>query len=219
MPEHSCSLGVKKRVLINESALQSLMEDMHRNRPPVSVCQYTLCELYLDAGLPASDPAETLRLRSYGIPRPGDCVYLERAMQWDSISCIRRVSLTLPEAEALLCQGGTEQSLQAPGAMLGTAAIPRLFLAYERTVYSFSSPSASITLDRALRYRTEGLRLQLGDEGEPLLPGGYYILKTTGSIDRLISPALRALWAQPTVLSNFGYAYIAASLKERRGSI
>lgn len=216
MPEHSCSLGVEARYMMDEAAFRELINGMHGKWVPDSYSYHTLCELYLDTGASAPTSDDTLRLRSYGIPSPDDCVYLERAMRVGGVSCTRRVALTLREAEACIRRESEGQALRAPDALLGQHATPRLLLAYERHVYGFAAQGTTITVDSALRYRTEALDLQQGDWGTRLLPEGSYLLKVTGDLPARLYAALGALQAQPTAFTNYGYAFIAANLKERR---
>lgn len=218
------SLQLDGCYLLDEAAFHTLMNKMRSDWPPRAYSKYTVCDLYLDAA--GNKPeirreaqkaaGETLQLQSFGTPKAGDCIYLERTMQWGSAACKRRVPLTLEEAKQYMEQGNSGQLLREQEYLCHGVAEPQLYLAYEREAYSFSGTDMQLLLDSNLRYRTNALSLLHGDKGERLLQEGTYFLQIKGAIPAAIWQSIHAMRLRPVPFSKYGYAYIAATLKKRR---
>ncbi len=161
---------------------------------------------------------EKLRLRSYGVPKPADTVFVELKKKASGTVYKRRVPLTLCEAERYLNHGirPAEQSqiLREIGYFLSFYhPFPRLWLGYDRVAYEGTADDGlRLTIDRRIRSRWDGLSLAAGDGGELLLPEGQCLmeLKAPGALPLWLAHLLCALSLYPASFSKYGAVYARA---------
>ncbi|MDO4287865.1 MAG: polyphosphate polymerase domain-containing protein [Eubacterium sp.] len=166
---------------------------------------------------------EKLRLRSYGIPKAGDTVYLELKKKWRKTVYKRRVALPLCQAEAYLAQGrrpeADSQILREIDYFLDFyRPEPRLFLAYDRIAcFGVQDPSLRVTFDANIRSRRESLDLSAGDWGSPLLSKNEVLMeiKIPGAMPLWLSAILSDLEIYPTSFSKYGNIYKQDIIQER----
>lgn len=161
---------------------------------------YTIANIYYDTvddylvrrSLSSPVYKEKLRLRSYGVPKRTEQVFLEIKKKLDGIVNKRRTSLLLYEAYDFLDSG----TLPEPKPYMNTQVLkeltyfmrlydlePKLYLAYDRIAYfETGNPDLRISFDMNIRSRRYDLRLEKGDYGEALLPEDRYLMEIKTSL-------------------------------------
>jgi hypothetical protein len=158
---------------------------------------------------------EKLRLRSYGIPRPGDTVYLELKKKINGLSYKQRIPLPFT---------GTAQYLDFKSATIRHNYIfdeiqwflhsynpfPQFMISYDRLAFRGLENSAlRITFDSDIRCGTEGLEFSQAPGGTPLLDDGMYLMeiKVDTSIPLFLSGHLADFNIFPISFSKHRRAY------------
>lgn len=163
---------------------------------------------------------EKLRLRSYGVPKPGARGYLELKKKVYGLVNKRRTSLLLDEARSFVTTGERPeiqpymnvQVLNEIHYFLQRYTLePKVYLAYERkAMFSKESRDLRITFDTGIRSRRYDLRLESGDYGEPLLEDGRWLMEVKA--EKTIPVWLARLLAEHrmyrTSFSKYGSEYI-----------
>ncbi len=213
---------IEKKYALDSATYKTLMLRIGDRLVPDAYSRYTVCNLYFDtpdwllARRSIEQPPfkEKLRLRGYGIPAPGDRVFLELKRKVDGIVYKRRESMTLSEAEQYLKTGrhfGCGQIWNELEYFMGLyRPVPRVYLAYDRKAYTGKEdPSLRITFDTGIRSRTEKLRLGAGDWGEPLGKDGECLMeiKAAGAMPLWLAHALSELSIYPESFSKYGCVY------------
>lgn len=166
---------------------------------------------------------EKVRLRSYGVPKADDPVFLELKKKYDGVVYKRRVKRPLEEAARFMSGRGAagadqiERELAYARDLYGLA--PRMFLSYERVaLYGLEDPAFRVTFDCSILYRTEALDLTAGAWGEPLLAPDQCLMevKTCRALPLWFSRTLSELGIYPTTFSKYGRAY-RLMLSETKG--
>lgn len=104
---------VEKKYLLTASQYQALRQGLEGSIKPDIYEKYTIGNIYFDtdnydlirASLDKPLYKEKLRLRSYGVPRMEDTVYVEIKKKFQGVVYKRRVDMTLAEAQLCLYQG------------------------------------------------------------------------------------------------------------------
>ena len=126
---------------------------------------------------------EKIRLRSYGLAKPGGKVFLELKRKTDGIVYKRRVVTT---EEAVNRFFEYEGNITADGQIAREITyfrdyyvrlVPAILIIYDRTAYYEKDGDLRLTIDSNPRYRTDNLNLHTSMEGTPLLPPGSAILE------------------------------------------
>jgi len=161
---------------------------------------------------------EKLRLRSYGIPRPQDTVYVELKKKAFGTVYKRRIPLRLTEAERYLNHGihpeDSSQILQEIDYFLQFYhPAPQLWLGYDRVAYfGTEDEELRLTVDQRIRSRWDSLQLGAGDGGALLLPDGQCLMeiKTPGALPLWLARLLCELSIYPASFSKYGAVYCGA---------
>ena len=209
--------------MISEAQAQQLLAGIGSELQADVYGEYTVCNLYLDTerydlirtSLAKPIYKEKLRLRSYGIPKKKERVFLELKKKYKHVVYKRRVKLCADEAERYLTEGvlppiDTQIFREIDWAMQMYRPTPKLFLAYDRQAFSGKEdPTLRLTFDRRIRFRTERLRLSEGDDGEELLPSDRVLLeiKCSGAMPLWLSRRLSELAVYPTSFSKYGRSF------------
>jgi len=187
---------------------------------------HTICNIYFDTeedilirtSLEKPPYKEKMRLRSYGVPGEEDQVFLELKKKWDGIVYKRRVPMTLKEARDYVEQGiwpGHDKQMmkEMDYFMKFYRPKPKVWLAYDREAY-FGKEDAGLrlTIDRNIRTRSTGLRLELGDAGERLMEEDVYLMeiKVLAAYPVWLARLLAELKIYPVSFSKYGTYYMAA---------
>lgn len=218
---------VERKFLLTPAQYAGLMRTLPEYMQADQYGESTILSLYLDTedsllirrSLEKPVYKEKLRLRSYGVPREMDNVFLEVKKKVRGVVYKRRICLPLAQAMECLAQG----SVPAAGGQIGREIAymlrryrlrPAVLLAYDRTAYAELEPSPNrlrITIDRDIRSRQTDLDLRLGSAGELLLAPGMRLMeiKTAHAIPLWLCAALDQNEIRPTSFSKYGRVYEA----------
>ena len=126
---------------------------------------------------------EKIRLRSYGLAKNNDHVYLEIKRKSEGVVYKRRVETN--EEEASLFLNNKIETIGSNQIARELAYFrdfygklePKIMIAYDRTSYAEINGDIRLTIDENPRYRAFSLNLHTSMDGEHLLPVGCAILE------------------------------------------
>lgn len=185
---------------------------------------YTISNIYYDTkdnhlirnSLSKPKYKEKLRLRSYGVPREEDKVYLEIKKKVCGLVNKRRTKLKLREAYDFVSTGVkpelkeymNRQVLNEIEYILKIYNLePKLYLAYDRkAMFSKENRDLRITFDTNIRTRRYDLALESGDYGECLMESGRWLMevKAERNIPLWLSKMLSEYKIYSTSFSKYG---------------
>lgn len=182
---------VEKKYLLTEKQYHQVMAAL---KPYMNIDEYglhTIGNVYYDTkedtlirnSIEKPPYKEKLRLRSYGIPRLSDSVFLEIKKKVQGIVNKRRIALPLIEAYRYLETGElsyprTQIHNEMDDFLTRYELIPKLYLAYDRiALYGKEDFEFRVTFDQNIRSRTSDLYLESGDWGELLLENRERIME------------------------------------------
>lgn len=199
--------------------------------------QYSICNIYYDTddyslirhSLERPVFKEKLRVRSYGIPSGDQEVFLEIKKKYKGIVYKRRIISTYSQITDYFEKGihpeiseDEERTFAEIDYFYRTNQLkPKVFLAYERVaLISKEDKDFRITFDSNIRSRNYNVSFDYGDEGEPLLNDGEWLmeLKADKAIPIWLTKILSELKVYPISFSKYGRVYIN-TLKRKRGII
>jgi SPX domain protein involved in polyphosphate accumulation len=215
--------------------LDQLLEHMERDAFHQNDQLYTVCSVYFDTmsnelvrqSIARPRYKEKLRIRSYGIPNPGDKVYLELKKKVSGRVNKRRVGLTTEQALAFVMQGNfptttnymERQVTNEIAYFLSRYQLqPKVYLAYDRlALFSRVSRDLRITFDRNLRSRRDDLRLDSGDHGQLLLGDGQWLMevKTEQTMPLWLARLLSDVGLRKVRFSKYGNEYFNMIQQQR----
>ena len=126
---------------------------------------------------------EKIRLRSYGLAKNGDHVYLELKRKVEGVVYKRRVGTSEEDASLFLSnKKNTIGENQIAKELVYFRNFyerlePKIMVAYDRTSYAEIDGDIRLTIDENPRYRTYDLNLHTSMDGQLLLPAGSAILE------------------------------------------
>lgn len=228
----------EKKYQITMEQYQELVKQIIPRMCPDQYGKHLICNIYFDtpdyrmirSSLEKPVYKEKLRLRSYGVPKEGDPVFIELKKKFDGVVYKRRAKMTLQEARKYLYYGmGPENKSQilreVDYAMDLYQAKPKVFLSYERIAfYGKEDSELRITFDRSIRARNHGLDLSSGSYGELIFPEDRFLMevKIPGAMPMWMSQIFSELGIYPTSYSKYGtyyQNYIEQAVCERGGRI
>ena len=180
----------KKDILI-----AALQEYMVADKYNVGGNPYTICNVYYDTDdnyliqKSVSKPVykEKLRLRGYGVPNPGDLVFLEIKKKYKGVVNKRRTRLELEEAMRFTLAGEIpEQKPYINSQVMNEIKYfmsiydlkPKLYLAYDRLAFFDKNDSEfRVSFDTNIRTRRYDLRLDAGDYGEKMFDDDVWLME------------------------------------------
>ncbi len=199
----------------------------------MAVDQYglsTICNIYYDTQnyelirMSVESPAykEKLRLRSYGVPREEDMVFLELKKKYRGVVYKRRIVLSLEEAVKGIENGKIEgqegQIAKEINYFLARNRVaPKVYLAYDRiAMQGIGQPDLRVTFDFDIRARRDRLALTQGDGGENILHDDDVIMeiKVKDAFPLWMVRALEEGNILPTSFSKYGI-YFKENILER----
>lgn len=215
---------VEKKYFLTRHQYVALLEAASPYLRPDRYGRYTICSVYYDtedyrlirASLEKPVYKEKLRLRSYGVPRDGDTVFVELKKKFNGIVGKRRVVMEAQQAVDYLSGAAvpddkTQISREIDWFLQSYHPSPKAFIAYDREALSgIEEPSLRVTFDTGLRWRTTELDLRLGDHGAPLLAEERILMeiKLPGAAAPLwLSHLLSELEIYPGSFSKYGTCY------------
>lgn len=213
---------VEKKYLLTPAQLDALAPMLHRHMQIDQYGRHTICNVYYDTpdyrlirtSLQKPVYKEKLRLRSYGVPGPGDTVFVELKKKYRGVVYKRRTALELTAAERWLAgdgpapEGQIAREIEYFQSLYRTG--PAVFLAYDRAaMFGRQDPDLRLTLDENIRWRTDALALSAGDRGSPLSVQGLYLMevKLPGVMPLWLAHGLAQMEAAPVSFSKYGCCY------------
>ena len=180
----------KKDIIID-----ALREYMNEDKYNIGGKVYTICNIYYDTDdnyliqQSVSKPKykEKLRLRGYGVPKPGDLVFLEIKKKFKGVVNKRRTRLEIEEAKRYIETG----IMPEPKPYINQQVMkeidyfthiydlkPRLYLAYDRLAFfDKNDPEFRVSFDTNIRTRRYDLSLDAGDYGEPMFDDDVWLME------------------------------------------
>lgn len=159
---------------------------------------------------------EKLRIRSYALAAPETPVFVELKKKVGSVVYKRR--LTMPEGQAMRWVAGDKSV--APRTQIASeidsfidyygTLRPAAFLTYDREAYfDRADDTFRVTFDGNILCREDGISLELGAWGQPLLEGGMALMevKCAGGIPLWMTRVLSDMRLYKTSFSKYGTAY------------
>ena len=192
------------KYILNQQQYDEMIKVMneHMNPDPYNKGgkPYTITNIYYDtqddhlirASLSKPIYKEKLRLRSYGVPKDGQKVFLEIKKKYNGIVNKRRTTLKLDEAYKFVGSGEkpeiesymNKQVINEISYFLKVYDLkPKLYLAYDRIAYfEKGNDDLRISFDQNIRSRREDVQLEIGDHGNLLLEEGQYLMEIKTSL-------------------------------------
>jgi hypothetical protein len=158
---------------------------------------------------------EKLRLRSYGIPKPGDTVYLELKKKLKGITYKGRISLLFTGMEQCLNSRPDNYPRnyilnEMEWVLNYYKPSPQFMICYDRRAFQgLKDETLRITFDTNIRWRTSGLDFSRGPYGSPMIGENEYLmeLKVENSIPPYLAAHLSRLKIFPLSFSKYRTAY------------
>ncbi len=214
---------IEKKYLLDDDAYLAFRDAIQSKMTSDINGNYTVGNLYYDTDDYAlirtsiEKPVfkEKLRVRSYGIPKRQDPVFIEIKRKYDGLVYKRRMSMPYSAAERFLKTGAysceDSQILHELNYFLKQHRISsKVYLAYEReAMVDTFNQSIRVTFDSNIRYRTGALSLSAGDSGSPLLESGYRLMeiKSMDAFPIWLAHVLSKLNLFPVSFSKYGIYY------------
>lgn len=190
----------------------------------------TICNIYYDtpdydlirASIEGPVYKEKLRLRSYGIPKQGEPVFLEIKKKYKGIVYKRRIALPLEEAYKSLEQGVVDEGRGQVAKEINYFLkryhpVPKVYLAYDRVaMFGIEDTNLRMTFDFRIRSREDKLDLAMGDNGKLLLADGEVVMeiKVKDVYPMWLIQGLEKLSIYPHSFSKYGNVYKSSLLPD-----
>ena len=223
------------KYMIDEAVFEKLMEVMDGYMIADEHGRSTVCSLYYDTpkhllirrSLEHPVYKEKLRLRSYGVAKPSDTVFVELKKKFCSVVYKRRIAMTHDKALSYLAGNGQIAESQIAESQITDSQIaseinyalkiyenlaPAVLLSYEREAfYARNNHEFRVTFDRNILWRDYDLSLDKGIFGTPILEDQKVLMevKTDGAIPGWMVDFLTANKLYKTSFSKYGTAYRA----------
>ncbi len=208
------------KYLLSEKQVQDLMWLIEPYLKKDKYFKGTNCSIYFDndsrylAVHSMEKPLykEKIRIRSYGVPKLDDVVFLEIKKKFDGIGSKRRIPVKLSDFYEYLETGKLNSNSEVIKKELDICIKryglkPKMFLAYDRTSYcGKDDPAFRLTFDRNVRSRNDDLRLELGDHGKKYFKKGTVVMevKALDAYPFFFVRALSKLKIYPASFSKYG---------------
>lgn len=215
---------IEKKYLLDEKQYRLFRQKAEEFTIPDKYAESTICNIYFDTpdrriirtSLEKPVYKEKIRLRSYGVPKADDTVFVELKKKYKGVVYKRRTDMTLQTAKAFMKgQGGTGKNkqieMELEWAMKFYQCLePAMYISYDRTALCVkANPDLRITFDCNILYREEALELDKGVWGKSLLKEGQRIMeiKIPEAIPLWLTEILDELKLYPCSFSKYGTAY------------
>ena len=214
---------IEKKYMLTRPQREALLQAFQGHMRRDEFGRHTICNLYLDTddyaltrrSIEKPVYKEKLRLRAYGVPGPGDTVFLELKKKYKGVVHKRRMELTCQCAMDWLLRGkhpdaDTQIARELDYALRLYRPQPKVYLCYDREAYFCpDNPDLRITLDENIRFRTAQIDLTRGAWGTSTLPEGATLMeiKIPGAMPLWLAGALSAQRVYPCSYSKVGTVY------------
>ena len=208
------------KYILNERQVKSLLWLIEPYLEKDKYFKSTNCSIYFDSrnrylaihSLEKPLYKEKIRVRSYGVPKFNDIVFLEIKKKYKGIGYKRRMPIKLSDFYNYLETGKLNNNSEVIKAELDSCferynLKPTMFLAYDRTsFYDKDDPMFRLTFDRNVRSRNDDLRLEKGDHGKQFFKNGEVVMevKALNRFPFYFVHALSKLKIYPSSFSKYG---------------
>lgn len=166
---------------------------------------------------------EKIRLRSYGVPKLSDIVFVEIKKKFDGLGSKRRIAVKLADFYDFISGAELKTDNEQIRAELSECfsrynLMPTLYLAYDRTSYcDRETKKLRITFDKNVRSREADLKLEAGDYGDLYFEDGTIVMevKTLDTLPLWFAKALSRMKIYPASFSKYGRVYEKILEKEK----
>lgn len=222
------------KYLLNEHQYEAIKQACERHTKPDKFGNSIVCSLYFDTENKVlirrsqDKPMykEKLRLRSYGIPKNEDTVFVELKKKYDGVVYKRRVEMTYEEAKRYLLGHGNppyqSQIMKEIDYFLSyykTIQPSMMILCNREAIVGVDESDLRITFDKNIRFREQELTLQTDLYGTPLMEPNQVLMeiKTASAIPLWLTGVLSKEKIFKTSFSKYGNAYeLAKETKKER---
>ena len=212
---------IEKKYLLTETQYQKLFLNISEYIEKNKYFETTVCNIYFDndqeelinTSIDKPIYKHKVRLRSYGIPKQNDDVFLEIKSKFKKIGNKRRIKMKLSDFNKYIRKNifNNNQIMREIDYLFKFYKLkPFYFIAYDRKSYSEkNNENLRITIDTNLRSRSDKLKLEYGDKGKMYFKEKIYIMeiKTLGAMPLWLVKNLSALEIYPVSFSKFGSIY------------
>ncbi len=213
----------EKKYVLNRQQYERLCVIMQPYMQADAYGKHTICNVYYDTdqydlirtSIDKPPYKEKLRLRSYGIPKMEDTVFLELKKKVQGIVYKRRISMPYQKALSYMKYPAEvetkDQIMKEIDYFLQYYTVKeKVYIAYDRIAY-FGKQQADfrMTFDFRIRWRTQHLGLDEGDYGQYLLNEDQVLMeiKMPTAMPLWLSKALTELEIYPMSFSKYGVCY------------
>lgn len=214
---------VEEKYILSKSMYDELFKDILPYLTEDKYFKTTICNIYFDnnnddiiiSSLEKPLYKHKVRLRSYGIPKYNDDVFLEVKFKYNNVVGKRRIKMKLKDFNNYINKNKYDKRNQINREIDYLFKLYKLnksyFVAYDRLSYiSKDNSNLRITIDSNLRSRKDNLSLEYGDSGEKYFDEETFIMeiKTLGSIPIWLVNKLSSLKIYPVSFSKIGNIYM-----------
>lgn len=219
------------KYILNKEQVEYLVEALKGHMEVDEYGKTSIASLYYDTvsfrlirnSIEKPEFKEKLRLRSYGLAKPGKPVFLELKRKAQGIVYKRRVVTNVEDVNRFL---SGESNIFANGQIAKEityfrdyygSLIPSCLIIYDRVAYFEPGGDLRLTIDYNPRYRLDNLNLDTSMEGISLLNEGEAILeiKVQEAMPLWLSNILSKGKIYKNSFSKYGEAYKQQILKSR----
>lgn len=220
----------EKKYMLSQLQCKELLKQLKAYMTIDGYGMHTICNIYFDTdnydlirtSIEKPLYKEKLRIRSYGVPKPSDTVFLELKKKYQGIVYKRRVQLPLKEAQLYLLRNKqpqvSSQIIREIDWFLNRyQPVPKAYISYDRcALFGKEDSNLRITFDQNILFRDSYLDLSKGNWGQPLLESGNILMeiKIPGSMPLWLSHMLTELEIFPTSFSKYGNCYKEHMVKD-----
>lgn len=213
---------VEEKYLLTKDQYTKLFEKINDHIEEDEYFKTTICNIYFDNdnndliinSLEKPVYKTKVRVRSYGVPKMNDSVFLEIKSKYSKIVGKRRIKLSLKEFNNYLKKRKYDENNQIMKEIDYLFKIyqlkPSYFIGYDRLSYrEINNSNLRITIDTNLRSRRDHLSLENGDNGRNYFDEELYIMeiKTLDAMPLWLVRNLSNLGIFPISFSKYGSIY------------
>lgn len=213
---------VEEKYLLNADQYNKLFNNIKKYIDKDKYFETTILNIYFDnndheliyTSMDKPIYKHKVRLRSYGILKIDDDVFLEIKFKFKKAMGKRRIKLKLSDFKDYLNKNiydHNSQIMKEINYLFNLYKLePSYFIAYDRKSYrEKNNENLRITIDTNLRSRKDNLSLELGDKGKLYFKEKIYIMeiKTLGAMPLWLVKNLSNLGIYPVSFSKIGSIY------------
>lgn len=229
-----CFKRYEKKYFLSSLQYDAVLKEIEKHLTPDKFYRSRVCNIYYDTedwrlirdSIEKPNYKEKLRVRSYGVPKSNDKVFVEIKKKFDGIVYKRRAEVSAALAQSTLCGGSHSGSSQIENEIDWFQSFyktkPRVFIAYDRLSFTgVVDEGLRITFDSDICFRTDRLNLTLGDDGTKLFENGKVLMeiKIPGACPLWLCRLLSENSIYPTSFSKYGTVYRNEILKKKTGGL